>query len=164
VNGYDELKRVARQLMLDERAGHTLTPTGLLHTAILKLLRRAESTPLATEHLYAMTVKAMEQVLIDHARTRGRIKRGGDLQRHSIDLVLDRLEEQDIDVEQLHDAIHRLSLLDATQAEMIRMRYLLDLPNERIAEHFGLSVKTVENKLSMARAWLEGCRGVRPGK
>ena len=151
---YDELRRAARGLMRGERNGHTLEPTALVNEAILRLSKGKLADVADEGYLFGVAVQAMERVLIDHARARKRAKRGNGWTRVSLDRVLDRLEEQRIDVERLHEAIERLSQLSSSQARMIRMHYLLEMNNQLIAERLGLSVKTVENNLSMVRGWL----------
>jgi RNA polymerase sigma factor (TIGR02999 family) len=151
---YDELRRVARGMMLRERNGHTLQATGLVNEAIVRLFKRGLAQPADKEHLFGIAVRAMERVLVDHARARKRQKRGLGWQRVPLDYVLDHLEDQKIDAERLHAAIERLAELDARQAKMIRMHYFLGMSKEQIAERMGLSVKTVDNKLSMIRGWL----------
>jgi RNA polymerase sigma factor (TIGR02999 family) len=151
---YDELRRVARRLMLRERNGHTLQPTGLVNEAILRLFKPGLALPVSNEQLFGVAVRAMERVLVDHARARKRKKRGLGWKQVPLDSVLGHLEAQKVDIERLHEAIERLADLDARQANMIRMHYFLAMSNEQIAERLGLSVKTVDNNLSMVRGWL----------
>jgi RNA polymerase sigma-70 factor, ECF subfamily len=151
---YGELRQAARGLMRGERNGHTLDPTGLVNQALVKVLNGKSARPADDRDLFAAVIRAMQQVLVDYARTRGRSKRGGGWRRLPLDEVLYRLEEQRIDPEELVAVIDRLAVLNSVQAEMIRMRYYLNLSNPQIADHFGLTVKTVENNLSLGRAWL----------
>src|SRR5580693_2358364 len=102
---YDELRRVASRLMRRERTDHTLSPTAVVHEAVIRLLGGAvfDNAP-DRGYLFASAARAMREVLIDHARRRAADRRGGGRQRVALDAVVDYLEEQGLDVVAVHEA------------------------------------------------------------
>ena len=121
---YDELRQVASRLMIRERADHTLSPTAVVHEAVIRLLGEAvfDEAP-DRSYLFASAARAMREVLIDHARRRTAGRRGGGRRRVALDAVVDYLEGQGLDVVAVHEALDRLAELDGRQAQVMTLRY-----------------------------------------
>ncbi|MGI9515437.1 MAG: sigma-70 family RNA polymerase sigma factor [Pirellulaceae bacterium] len=150
---YDELRRLAASYLNYERPGHTLRPTGLVHEAYLKLAGQNAEIAGRT-HFFALAAQAMRRILVDHARTRNRVKRGGGLNRISFDDALVVNLENEGDLLAVDEALSRLAELDPRQAQIVEMRFFGGMTVEEVAEALGLSRRTVEREWTMARAWL----------
>jgi RNA polymerase sigma factor (TIGR02999 family) len=151
---YEELRQIAKTLLHKERPGHTLQPTALVHEALAKLLGGAALTAVEdSATLTAVAVRAMRQVLIDHARTRKREKRGGHLQRQPLDIIVDQMAERHGDPVVLLEACELLAKLQPRQSQIAQLR-LQQFSIPEIAALLGLSVSTIENDLRLARAFL----------
>jgi RNA polymerase sigma-70 factor (ECF subfamily) len=151
------LRQIASRFMSRERAGHTLSPTAVVHEAVIRLLGdavfdRAEDR----SFLFASAARAMREVLIDHARRRSADRRGGGWQRVPLDAVVDYFEEQGLDVVAVHEALDRLTLLNERQGQVMTLRYFGGLTVPEVASALGISVVTVERDWRLARAWLRG--------
>lgn len=157
---YDELRQVAGRLMRRERADHTLSPTAVVHEAVVRLLGEAvfEKAP-DRGYLYASAARAMREVLIDHARRRAADRRGGGMKRVALDAVVDYFEGQGLDVVAVHEALDRLAVLDERQAQVMTLRYFGGMTVPEVAAALGVSVVTVERDWRLARAWLAGQLG-----
>lgn len=152
---YEELRRVAAGMMGRERADHTLSPTAVVHEAVIRLL--GEEVFERTEgrgFLFAAAARAMREVLIDHARKRSAARRGGKWRRMPLDRVVDYFEEQGLDVVAVHEALDRLAELNERQAQVMTLRYFGGLTVPEVAAALGVSVVTVERDWRLARAWL----------
>ena len=157
---YDELRRVASRLMRRERVGHTLSPTAVVHEAVIRLLGEAVFDK-ATDrgYLLASAARAMREVLIDHARRRAAGRRGGGRRRVALDSVVDYFEEQGLDVVAVHEALDRLAEMNGRQAQIMTLRYFGGMTVPEVAAALGVSVVTVERDWRLARAWLVGQLG-----
>ena len=152
---YDELRRVASRLMRRERPDHTLSPTAVVHEAVIRLLGEAVFDKAADRSfLFASAARAMREVLIDHARRRAAGRRGGGRRRVPLDLVVDYFEAQDLDIVAVHEALDRLAELNERQAQVMTLRYFGGLTVPEVAAALGVSVVTVERDWRLARAWL----------
>ena len=155
---YDQLRRVAEVRMRSEREGHTLQPTALVHEAYLKLVGREREVPWVSRgHFYLAAAEAMRQILLDHARARGRIKRGGGAQPLRLDFraVGDLADSGETDeIVALDEAIRRLSDQDPRAGQVVRLRFLAGLSIEETARALALSPRTVKRDWEFARAWL----------
>ena len=157
---YDELRRVASRLMLRERAGHTLSPTAVVHEAVIRLMGEGVFDRAADRSfLFASAARAMREVLIDHARRRAAARRGGGMRRVPLDSVVDYFEGQGLDVVAVHEALDRLAALDGRQAQVMTLRYFGGMTVAEVAAALGVSVATVEQDWRLARAWLAGQLG-----
>ena len=157
---YDELRRVASGLMRRERRDHTLSPTAVVHEAVIRLLGEGVFDQAADRSfLFTAAARAMREVLIDHARRRAAGRRGGGRRRVALDAVVDYLEEQGLDVVAVHEALDRLAALDGRQAQVMTLRYLGGMTVAEVAAALGISVTTVEHDWRLARAWLAGQLG-----
>jgi RNA polymerase sigma factor (TIGR02999 family) len=157
---YDELRQVASGLMRRERPGHTLSPTAVVHEAVIRLLGEAVFDKAADRSfLFAAAARAMREVLIDHARRRAAGRRGGGRQRVPLDLVVDYFEAQDLDLVAVHEALDRLAELNERQAQVMTLRYFGGMTVPEVAAALGVAVVTVERDWRLARAWLAGQLG-----
>ncbi|SIN68468.1 RNA polymerase, sigma subunit, ECF family [Singulisphaera sp. GP187] len=154
---YDELRQVASRLMRRERSDHTLSPTAVVHEAVIRLLGDAVFDKAADRgFLFAAAARAMREVLIDHARRRAADRRGGGRQRIPLDLILDYFEEQGLDVVAVHEALDRLAEWNERQGQVMTLRYFGGLTVPEVAAALDVSVVTVERDWRLARAWLGG--------
>jgi RNA polymerase sigma-70 factor, ECF subfamily len=152
---YDELRRVASRLMRRERTDHTLSPTAVVHEAVIRLLGESVFDKAEDRNfLYASAARAMREVLIDHARRRGARRRGGGQRRVPLDSVVDYFEEQRVDVIAVHEALDRLAELNERQSQVMTLRYFGGLTVPETATALGVSVVTIERDWRLARAWL----------
>jgi RNA polymerase sigma factor (TIGR02999 family) len=151
---YHELRRMARQRLRRERAGHTLAATDLVHEAFLKLLPVERVDWRSRAHFFAIASRAMRNVLVDHAVRRGAAKRGAGAHVLSIDEA-DAATEQPLDeLIALSEALTRLERLDARQAQVVECRFFGGLSLDETAEALNTSAATVSRDWTFARAWL----------
>jgi RNA polymerase sigma-70 factor, ECF subfamily len=154
---YEELRQVASRMMRRERAGHTLSPTAVVHEAVVRLLDEAVfDRARDRDFLFAAAARAMREILVDHARRRAAARRGGEWERVPLDSLVDYFEAQDVDVSEIHEAIVRLTALDERQGQAITLRYFGGLTVTEVASALGISVATVERDCRLGRAWLHG--------
>jgi RNA polymerase sigma factor (TIGR02999 family) len=151
---YQELRRLAASYLRRERPGQTLQPTGLVHEAYLRLLKDRPDRWQNRAHFCAIAAHSMRQILIERARARGALKRGGAQPRVTLDEALVAGGEQSIDILALDRALEKLATLDAEQARLVELRFFGGLTVEETAEEMGISPATVKRHWSIARAWL----------
>jgi RNA polymerase sigma factor (TIGR02999 family) len=151
---YNELHRLAMHYMRSERPGHTLQATALVNEAYLKLIDQRAANWESRSHFIAVAAQVMRNVLIDHARGRQRVKRGGLQQKVPLEDVVLISEEQTDDLIALDTAMKRLEEIDARQSRIVELRYFGGLTVEQTAEVLGISPKTVKRDWAVARAWL----------
>jgi RNA polymerase sigma factor (TIGR02999 family) len=157
---YDELRRRAAKLMRQERPGHTLQPSALVHEALLRLLEGDALADIPDRGcLLAAAAVAMRRVLVDHARRRNAARREGGWARRPLDGALAYFEERGLDVLALHEALDRLAGEHSRPAQVVDLRFFAGLPVPEVAEVLGVSVTTVEGDWRFARAWLLGQLG-----
>jgi len=154
---YDELRRLARQKMGQERAGHTLQATALVHEAYLRLVDG--NTARSWEgrwHFFAAAAEAMRRILVDQARHRGRIKRGGGATRQRIDLenVALAANEPPEELLAVDEGLTALAAGHPEKAQLVKLRYFAGLTIEEAAEAMGTSTATANRQWAYARAWL----------
>ncbi len=152
---YEQLRQVAARLMHRERANHTLSPTAVVHEAVIRLLGDAifDKSP-DRAYLFASAARAMREVLIDHARRRAAGRRGGGWVRVPLDLVVDYFEGQGLDIVAVHEALDRLAALNERQAQVMTLRYFGGMSVPEVAASLEVSVVTVERDWRLARAWI----------
>ena len=151
---YEELRRLAAHHLRNERAGHTLQPTALVHEAYLRLSGLRSMQLHNRSHFYGAAAEAMRRVLVDHARGHRAQKRGGgeaavlltDSAAAPVDLPLD--------VEALDEALTELERVAPEKAKVVELRFFGGLSVEETGEYLGLSPATVKRYWSFARAWL----------
>ncbi|MDX1393477.1 MAG: ECF-type sigma factor [Gemmatimonadota bacterium] len=151
---YDELRALARAHLARERSDHTLQATALVHEAYMRLLGASHPPWNDRRHFFRAAAEAMRRILIEHARRRGRQKRGGDQVR--VELRDGHLtDETDLDqLLALDDAIRRLDEQDPRAADVVRLRYFAGLSIADTARALDLSERTVKRDWTLARAWL----------
>lgn len=151
---YAELKGMARHHMLGERAEHTLQATALVSEAWLRLRDQVSEARENPARFFAAAAESMRRILIEHARRRGRQKRGGDLRRLSLDLV-DAAASIDVDqMAAIDAAIERLEVRSPRTAALVRLRFFAGLTEVRAADVLGISERTARREWTFARAWL----------
>lgn len=151
---YDELRRLAGRYMSREEEGHTLQTTALVHEAYLRLAKEQDRTWQNRAHFFAVAAQIMRNLLVDHARTGNRAKRGGG----QADIPLDEAPELSVDPDTLlilDSALHRLSNMDARAARIFELRFFVGLSNGEIAAVLDVSEPTVKRDWSAAKAWLQ---------
>lgn len=152
---YDELRRLAAHKMAGERAGQTLQPTALVHEAWLKIAGEGNAQFANRQHFFKAAAVAMQQILIDIARRKQRLKHGGNA-------GLDELHESRIamavpseELLAVNEALAALALEDPQAAEVVQMRYFVGLTIPEIAAALDLAPRTVDRHWAFARAWLK---------
>ena len=156
---YGQLRAIARQRMAQERAGHTLQATALVHEAYLRLIGGQEVKWVDRAHFCFAAAEAMRRILIEHARKRNRIKRGGDLRRAPVS-VADLAAGQDFEeIVAVDDAIRRLEEEDAQVVRVVRLRFYAGLSVDETARALDLSPRTVAREWAYARACLHDALG-----
>ncbi len=157
---YDELRMIASRRMRDERAGHTLQATALVHEACARLLGPGRIDFEDRAHFFRTAGEAMRRILIDHARKRGAEKRGG-VKRERLPLsVVDLAQEHDpAMVMALDEALTRLEAEDPRAYEIVQLRFFAGLSVEQAGEMLGISARTVQREWAYARAWLARALG-----
>lgn len=152
---YEELRRVAGRILSSGTPGMTIQPTILVHEAWLKLHDKPGDYWEGHSHFAAVAGKAMRQVLLNYARDRKADKRGGKLQRITIDRVLEQVEGEGIDVLELDGVLQRLAEVSARQARIVELRVFGGLSIEDTATLMQLGPTTVKAEWRFARAWLK---------
>jgi RNA polymerase sigma factor (TIGR02999 family) len=158
---YDELRRLAAQKLANERPGHTLEATALVHEAYLRLVagegENPSDRPFANRrHFFAAAAQAMQRILVDSARRRRAQKRGGAGQRHDLDELDLALPEPREDLLALDGALARLTAVNPQAAELVRLRFFLGYTLLDAAEILGVAPRTAYRLWAYARAWLHG--------
>ncbi len=150
---YAELRRLAGAYLRSEGPGHPLQPTALVHEAFLRLVGHAPECE-NRSHFYGVAAHVMRRILIDHARTRRAVKRGGQFVHLSLkdDLVLSH--EQEPDLEALDEALERLGAADPRKARVVELRFFGGLSVEESAEVLNVSEVTVRRDWQFAKTWL----------
>lgn len=152
---YDELRRLAAGLMARERTAHTLQPTALAHEAYLRLVDESRLRWQGRPQFFALVAQAMRRILVEHARARGRTKRGGDRSRVELPDAPARVEPGTLDVLDLDDALLELAAVDPRGATVVELRYFGGMTAADAAAALGISTRSVEDDWHMARAWLK---------
>lgn len=151
---YDEIRRQAGRMMAQERNGHTLQPTALVHEAFLRLEKQSGIDWRDRGHFYGIMSRLMREVLIDHARRHASLKRGANPVRLPIDDAQLPAAERANSLIALDDALAMLERLDERQAKIVEMRFFGGMTNAEIADVFGVTERTVERNWRTARLWL----------
>lgn len=160
---YDELRRLAAHYLRGERPGQTLQPTALVNEAYLRLLKDRPDRWQNRAHFCAIAAHSMRQILIERARARDALKRGGGQPRITFDESLNAAADAPtLDILAVDMALERLAAIDADQARIVELRYFGGLSIEETAEAMGSSPATVKRHWAVARAWLARELGVQP--
>lgn len=151
---FEELRRVAAGLMSQERIGHTLQPTALVHEAYLRLVDTQELADRDRQRFFGLAARAMRRVLIDHARRRKAERRGGDWQRVQLDSDLLPGVEPTDGVLDVDEVLQRFGSVDPRASQVVELRLFGGLSTAEVAEVMGISERTTRNDWTAARAWL----------
>ena len=151
---HSELRRRAASYLRRERQNHTLQPTALVNEAFMKLVEQRNVRWQNRAHFFAVASQAMRRILVDHARTHQRVKRGGSAPQVTLDEAMIAAESRSIDLLALDEALERLAALDERQARVVELRFFGGLSVEEAAEVLNISPATIKREWSMAKAWL----------
>ena len=152
---YDELRRIAHRYVRLERQGHTLETTALVNEAYLRLAGQQQIDWENRAHFFAVTAQVMRHVLIDHARKRRYVKRGGpDAERVSLDAAAVMTYQRAAELVALSEALDELARLDERKARVVELRYFGGLSLEETADVLDVSVMTIRRDWRAAKAWL----------
>ena len=151
---YRELHRLAQAYMRGERAGHALQTTALVNEAYVRLIEGENQGWQSRAHFYAVAAKLMRHILVDFARSRDRIKRGGALEQVSLDEALIITAGYTSQLLDLDEALTTLSMLDERQSQVVELRFFGGLTEPEIAEVLKVSERTVQGDWRLARSWL----------
>lgn len=161
---YDQLRIIAHSHMRRPRGDTTLQPTELVHEAYLKLFDPEHVSWNDRKHFFALASKAMRQLMVDHARSRNRQKRGGGREELTLDEAFVAGGEMPFDLIDLDDALEALFALDERQGRIVELRYFGGLEVDQVAEVLSVSSSTVERDWRAARAWLGVRLSPEPGR
>jgi RNA polymerase sigma-70 factor (ECF subfamily) len=151
---YPQLRNLAGAVFRSQKAQHTLQPTALVHEAYLKMMKPGAAWE-DRAHFCSVAAKAMRQILVNHARDRHALKRGGGAVGRALSIG-DAVDPggRELDILALHEALEDLAKLDARQASIAELRFFGGLSNKEVAEALGVSLRTIELDWSMAKGWL----------
>lgn len=152
---YDELRRQANSYLRHENPNHTLQATALIHETYLRLIDQREAHFNSRSHFFAIAANMMRRILVDHARTKHRDKRGGNAETLPLDEAINVAQkESGVDLVALDQALNRLEEMDERQARVVELRYFSGLSLEETAEALKISRTTVAQDWALAKAWL----------
>ncbi len=155
---YEELRRLAGSMLVQERAGHTLQATALVNEAYLRLIDQRTVSAQDRSAFMGLAATVMRRVLVDHARAKKRLKRGGDARRVALrDDLASEIEvkpDDGLDIEALDSALIKLAQVDERKARLVELRFFCGLDEEVAAEMAGISRATASREWRMARSWL----------
>ncbi len=151
---YQELRRVARRHMRAEDAGHSLEATALVNDVYIRLVDQKRVNWQNRAHFFGAAARIIRRLLVEHARARHRLKRGGDALKISLNGEINVRAAVDLDVVALDEALSRLAKLDPQQERIIELRFFAGLSIEETAEALNISPATVKRDWTTARAWL----------
>lgn len=151
---YDELRRLALSRMRNEREGHTLQPTALVHEAYMRLITQEKRTWNNRAQFFGLAAEMMRRILVNHAVSRNRIKRFGDQTRVELDDLLNFAREKEFDITVIDEALKNLASFDERQARIVELKFFGGLTNEEVAAVMEISDSTVKREWRIAKAWL----------
>ena len=151
---YDELRRQARRYLRRERPDHTLQSTALVHEAYVKLIDQRQATWHNRSQFFGVAAQLMRRILVDHARSRGAIKRGAGVTKLAIAEEVAALEMRNVDLISLDASLKQLEQMDPQQARIVELRFFSGLSIEDTADALGISTATVKRDWALAKAWL----------
>ena len=151
---YGELHRLAGSYMRRERPDHTLQTTALVHEAYLRLVGQQNDRPETRIHFFAAAAQVMRHILVDHARSRGRAKRGGGVPEVPLEDAAVLSEERADELLAIHEALISLTAFDARKARLFELRYFGGMSVDEAAEALQVSPRTAARDWRMAKAWL----------
>ena len=151
---YDELRRLAHHYMSREHPGHTLETTALVNEAYLRLVGQKDTHWHNRAHFFAVSATVMRHILVDHARQKGYLKRGGHAPTVALEEAAVMSEERAADLLALDEALHDLARYDERKARIVELRYFAGLSIEETAQVLDVAPITVRREWEKAKAWL----------
>jgi RNA polymerase sigma factor (TIGR02999 family) len=151
---YDQLRRLAASRLANERHEHTLQPTALVHEAWIKLSGADQRNWNGRQHFFAAAAEAMRRILVDRARRRQAAKRGGGAEHLDVEQADLPAPAPDDRLLVINDALAKFALVEPRKAELVKLRYFVDLTFEEAAEVLGIAVPTAKQWWAYSRAWL----------
>jgi RNA polymerase sigma factor (TIGR02999 family) len=152
---YDELRKLAAAKLANEKPGQTLQATALVHEAYLRLVGAEKVQDWNSRgHFFMAAAEAMRRILVESARRKQQVGRGGDQRRIPIDLVQVETDTPSEDLLELDESLRRLEVQDATAATLVKLRYFAGMTMPQAAEALGMSLRTAERNWTYARSWL----------
>jgi RNA polymerase sigma factor (TIGR02999 family) len=151
---YDDLRRLARDVLAREQTGHTLSPTALVHEVYLRLVDQRRVRWENRAHFFGAAAHIMRRVLVDYARAKSAVKRGGGGPKISLDdaaVAIDAVADEILD---LDGALTELNAMDGRKVRVVEMKFFGGMTNQEVAIALGISDATVERDWKLARAWL----------
>jgi RNA polymerase sigma factor (TIGR02999 family) len=152
---YQELRQIAAGKMAGEAAGHTLQPTALVHEAWLRLVGGNQQAWPSRAYFFAAAAEAMRRILVEHARRRQSLKRGGEFEREELTESLLVLNAPPDELLAVNDALEKLAAEDKAAAELVKLRYFVGMTMEETASVLDMAPRSAERLWSYARAWLQ---------
>lgn len=159
---YQELRLIAARQLRQEREGHTLQATAIVHEAYLRLVGQPGLEWPSRSHFFAFAAHLIRRILVDHARHRNRAKRGGLAERIALAEMADLPAGQSPDLVALDEALSGLEKIDPRKATVVELKFFAGLSSEEIAQQLRISPETVRREWRRARAWLYGALRTRP--
>jgi RNA polymerase sigma-70 factor, ECF subfamily len=151
---YGELRRLAGRYLNRERQGHTFQTQDLIHEAFLRLIGQRQADWQNRSHFFAIAAQMMRRILVDHARSRGARRHGGDVRQLVLDDAMDVAVHRDADLVALDEALTDLARVDESLARIVELRFFGGLDHDEIASLLGVSNPTVRRRWRVAKAWL----------
>lgn len=151
---YEELREIAARIMRNERSGHTLQPTALVHEVYVKLVDQENLQWNDRAHFLSIAARAMRQILVDHARSHGAVKRGGNLQRVTMEEAMAKEIGSHFEMLALNDALDKLAAEDERAGRVAELRLFGGLTVKETAHVLDVSPRTVDDDWQMCRMWL----------
>ena len=152
---YSELRQIAAQKMANEAPGHTLQPTALVHEAWLRLAGSGKQGEFESRaHFFGVAAEAMRRILVEHARRKQSLKRGGDVEHEPFDESAFELVAPAAELLAVHEALDQLARQDLAAAELVKLRYFVGFTMEEAAAALEMAPRSAERLWTYARAWL----------
>ncbi|HEY3739652.1 MAG TPA: sigma-70 family RNA polymerase sigma factor [Bryobacteraceae bacterium] len=151
---YQELRTIAQRFLRNEKAGHTLQSTALVHEAYLRLVDQSRTNWQNRAHFFGVAATIIRNILVDHARARQASKRGGPMPALSLDEAIALSPKRDRELIAVDDALMNLSRLDPQQSRIVELRFFGGLTIEETAEVLDISVSTVKRDWILAKTWI----------
>jgi len=151
---YDELHRLAQRYMADERPSHTLQTTALVNEAYLRLVDSAHASWEGRTHFFGVCAQVMRRILVDWARSRQALKRGGDVSSLDLDEALAAAKQPGTDLVAIDDALQALTAIDPRKGQVVELRFFGGLSVKETAELLKVSPETVQRDWKLAKSWL----------
>jgi len=151
---YDDLRRLANFYLQDENNARTLQSTALVHEVYLRLCGQQDPKWTGRAHFFAVAAKMIRRILVDHAREKSAVKRGGGMQPQQLDEALTIPVQPELDLVTLSEAMEELAAFDLRKSQVVEMRFFAGLAARDIATVLGVTEPTVRRDWNIARAWL----------